>query len=510
MRVLKVILSCLIFTVLKPIPALADPLDFLPFVSIPTLSSPRGIAVGNFFGKETLGLAVADFGSPTFIGQTTPATVLSPRNYGVQVFSASPTGLKLNQFIQTAASPRGVFAFDLSNKGKQDLLVTAYDANLLQVFSWEGDQFTKTSEQSTLTMPVGVAAGSTSSHGTLFAAVADFGSNNLSLFQIKQGKLGDRVDIPVGAGPVQVAIGNLTGDEGNEIAVGCLISHQIIILSKKGMEGDLSSYSASQTLTQPEGCEPSDLRIADINSDGKMDLVCVDFQKNLLFIYLQGKDGVLAPQAPVTTSGSHPNGLTVADLKGDGTKEVIVGNRDSDSIDLFQWSGNGLQLEKSLKVANDAVSNFGPVEIAAMDTTGQGKQDLVASHMRSNSIRVLTQAVQVASSNSTIKTQLLGSDTEGAPFSEKTTICYPNPSRDGRVKISFNLPALSPVNIQIFDISGEVVWSLNLSPSQTQAGNNTITWEGNNQAGENLASGMYLCHVTVGDSSVTKKIAILH
>ena len=510
MNILKIILGSLILIVLKPIPGFADPLDFGPFISIPTLSSPRGIAVGNFFGKETLSLAVADFGSPTFIGQATPATVLTPQNYGIQIFSASPTGLKLTQVIQTAASPRGLFAFDLTNKGKQDLLVTAYDANFLQVFSWEDNQFIKTSEQSTLTMPVGVAAGSTGPHGAFFAAVADFGSNSLSLFQVRQGKLGNRVDIPVGAGPVQVAIGNLAGDGENEIAVGCLISHQIIILSKKGPGEELSSYSASQTLTQPEGCEPSDLRIADINGDGKMDLVCVDFQKNLLFTYLQGKDGVLLPQTPVVTSGLHPNGLTVADLKGDGNKEVIVGNRDSDSIDLFQWSANGLQLLKTLKVANDAVSNFGPVEIAAMDTIGQGKQALVTSHMRSNSIRVLTQVVQVASSDPTIKAQLLGPDMEGAPFSEKTTLCYPNPSRDGRVKISFNLPAASSVSIQIFDISGEVVWSESLSPSQTQAGSNTVTWEGNNQAGENLASGMYLCHIAVGDSSVTKKIAILH
>jgi hypothetical protein len=483
--------------------------DFLPAVSISTLSSPRGVAVGNVFGNGIQSLIVANFGSPTFIGQSTPATLLTLPNSALQIFSPSPDGLKLIETVPTASSPRGNFVFDPDNKGRGDIFVTAYDANLLQVFSWEKGQFIKTNEEATLKMPVGVTAGLTSSSGTPFVAVANYGSSSLSLFQVKDGKLGKRIDIPVAEGPTQVAIGDLNGDGMNEIAVVCLPSHQIEILSKTpgGKGDDLASYSVTKSFVLPEGSAPADLRIADLNNDGRSDLVAADFSKNAVLIYLQQKDGSLTAENPLPTSGSHPNGLTVADLNGDGKKEIIVANRDSDSIDIFQSVGSQFQLVKTLKVANDSDSTFGPVEIGVLDTNGKGGLDLVSSHMRSNTIKVLTQTL-LTFPTSTATPYLEGG--VGSPFSEKTTYCFPNPSHDGKVKFSFTLNSPSEVNIQVFDLTGEAVWGERLNPSQTQNGVNTLTWDGVNQNGGSLASGMYLYRISVKDYTVTKKVAIIH
>ncbi len=485
--------------------------NFLPVASIPVGISPRGLAVGNVFGNGVKSFIVANFGSPTFIGQNTPATLLNPKNSSLQVFSSSPNGLKLVETIQTASSPRGISLFDLLNKGSQDILVTCYDANLLQVYSWANGQFIKTNEESTLNMPVGVATGLTSSKGVPFVAVADYGSNSLSLFQIKEGKLDKKIDIPVAGGPTQVAIGDLDGDGISEIAVACLTDHQIEILSLKsvGKKDDLSSYSLKKSLVLPEGSAPADLRIADLNSDGRADLVAADFTKNTVLIYLQQADGSLAAQPPLPTSGSHPNGLTVADINGDGGKEIVVANRDSDSIDLIQWTGSQFQLVNTLKVAIDSDSSFGPVEVGVLDTTGQGKSDLVLSHMRSNSIRVLAQ-VSVPSTSGPLMAKLFSPNGFDTPFSEKTTFCYPNPTHDGKVKFSFNLNSPSDVLLQVFDVRGESVWSQRINASQTQNGVNAINWDGTNQNGENLASGMYVYRVTVNDKTITKKVAIIH
>ena len=129
-----------------------------------------------------------------------------------------------------------------------------------------------------------------------------------------------------------------------------------------------------------------------------------------------------------------------------------------DSIDLIQWTGTQFQLVNTLKVGTDSDSSFGPVEVGVLDTTGQGKADLVSSHMRSNTIRVLTQ-VSVPSAPGPLTAKIFPSNGSDTPFSEKTTFCYPNPTHDGKVKFSFTLNSPSDVLLQVFDVRGESVWS---------------------------------------------------
>jgi hypothetical protein len=363
---------------------------FRDTVSVETGVSPRGLAVGHVLGTHDLNLITANFGTSTFIGNSVPSTLLNPQNFSLQVYSFNSGGLSLVSTIATADCPRGLCTADLSGSGTQDILVTCHDSNLIQVFEWQSGKFVKIDEQPTLKMPVGVSAGFTKPGGPLMVVVANFEADSLSLFEVKNGKLGKRTDVPVSAGPLQVAIGDLNGDGLNEIAVACLKANKIDILSMPSTNtGDeIASYSVAQSLTLPDGCSPSSLKIADLNGDGKLDLVATDYNKNAISIFLQQKNGTLAPQPLVSTSGNRPNGLTVANLNHDGGKEIIVANRDSDSLDIFQMMGGQFQLVQTLKVANDTDSSFGPVEVAVLSSP-QGEPNIVTSHMRSNSIKVL-------------------------------------------------------------------------------------------------------------------------
>lgn len=496
-------LAGIIFLLYPPLFGAWDvPRGFQPAVSFDTKVSPRGVGVGDVFGDGRTEFVVANFGSSTFIGQSTPATVASNTRSSIQVFAPSRNGLELTATITTASSPRGLFLSSLTDKMRKDILVTDYDADLLQVFGWHSNQFVKLAETSTLKMPVGVTAGLTRLGGSLFVAVANYGSNSLSLFPIKGGQLGKRLDVSVDVGPTQLAIGDINGDGFNEIVVVCLPANKIDILSVNS--DDPASYALSKSIQLSSGGAPADLRLADLNRDGRIDMVVADFSKNEIGVYFQQADGSLLAQPPLPTSGKHPNGLTVADLYKDGRKEVIVANRDSDSLDIFEMSDQRYQLNQTLKVANDPESSFGPVEVAALDTMGKGRLDLVTSHMRSNSIKVLAQVGNLA-------TVTPGDPGPAGPtsFSEKTTYCYPNPTHDGKTRFCFVLPAPATVNLQVFDISGEKVWSQILQASQTQEGNNSVDWQGTNQAGQGLASGLYIYTLTAGGQTVTKKLAIL-
>lgn len=63
----------------------------------------------------------------------------------------------------------------------------------------------------------------------------------------------------------------------------------------------------------------------------------------------------------------------------------------------------------------------------------------------------------------------------------------PNPATDF-TRISFNLEQTSPVEIQIADVSGKIVFS---EKSQMQAGSNVIRWNGLDQFNRSLPSGAY-------------------
>ena len=362
--------------------ALAGSISFQQPVSLSTGVSPRGLVLGRFTGTSAQFLAVANFGSSTFIGQSTPLSIISKQTSTVQVFSPSPIGLTPFAQIPVGRSPRGL-AVVPDTSGNDNLLVSCYDSALLQMYRWNGSQFLKMDESPTLFQPVGVCYGITKAGGVPFVVVANYGANQISIYEIKNGKFGIRYDITVPAGPTQVAVGDLHGDGINEIVVACLGTGQLAILSPAATSpNDLSTFTVRQTLSPAPGADLSDLRIVDLNHDGRSDLVASDFAKSIIWIYLQQKDGTFVLQPPLTTNRSHPNGLTVADLDKTGFPVIIVADRDSDLVDLYQWNGINCQPLQSLKIASDLDSNFGPVEVAALDTTGSGLLDLVTTHPR--------------------------------------------------------------------------------------------------------------------------------
>jgi hypothetical protein len=148
--------------------------------------------------------------------------------------------------------------------------------------------------------------------------------------------------------------------------------------------------------------------------------------------------------------------------------------------------------------------SFGPVEVGILDTEGDGRVDLVTTHMRSDSLKVF----HGDGGSNDAKALKVGGE-EPSFLSPGSTFAEPNPSRDGRVSFLFSLAGPAAVTVQIFDITGTPVWGTTLAPGETQAGRNKVSWKGTNQAGTRVASGLYLYRITAEGRSVTKKVSII-
>jgi subtilisin family serine protease len=83
---------------------------------------------------------------------------------------------------------------------------------------------------------------------------------------------------------------------------------------------------------------------------------------------------------------------------------------------------------------------------------------------------------------------------------------YPNPFNPSTT-IRFNLPERGRARLRIFDVAGREIWSRELSPNAP--GWQHVTWDGRNDDGRNVASGIYFAHVIQGAQYAACKLVLV-
>jgi hypothetical protein len=83
---------------------------------------------------------------------------------------------------------------------------------------------------------------------------------------------------------------------------------------------------------------------------------------------------------------------------------------------------------------------------------------------------------------------------------------YPNPFNP-TTEISFNLPVMTNVRLDVYNIMGQKVTTLVDGPMQP--GPHSVTWNGMSDSGESVASGMYFYRLEAGNYSESRKMLLL-
>lgn len=83
---------------------------------------------------------------------------------------------------------------------------------------------------------------------------------------------------------------------------------------------------------------------------------------------------------------------------------------------------------------------------------------------------------------------------------------YPNPFNPS-THISFKIPQKSKVFLEIFDIFGKQITTL--VNEELDAGKHTVEWNGRDDFGNFVASGVYFYRISAGKTSITKKMILL-
>ncbi|HPT73002.1 MAG TPA: FlgD immunoglobulin-like domain containing protein, partial [Candidatus Cloacimonadota bacterium] len=79
----------------------------------------------------------------------------------------------------------------------------------------------------------------------------------------------------------------------------------------------------------------------------------------------------------------------------------------------------------------------------------------------------------------------------------------PNPFRQ-TASIHFMLQRNNSAKFEIFNVKGQHIRTLR--PTGTQIGENTVTWDGKDDQGMNVPSGVYICRMKAGNQTDTRKM----
>jgi hypothetical protein len=139
------------------------------------------------------------------------------------------------------------------------------------------------------------------------------------------------------------------------------------------------------------GNNPQAVVNADINGDGKLDLIVANFNDNTVSVLMGNTDGSFQPRVDYAT-GANPTALVVADFNNDAKNDIAVVNNNCPtapcvavgSVSVLLGNGDGtFQAHIDTNVGNS------PNALATADFNKDGKQDLVISNGQDNTISVL-------------------------------------------------------------------------------------------------------------------------
>ena len=242
-----------------------------------------------------------------------------------------------------------------------------------------------------------------------------------------------------------------------------------------------------------------------------------DFKASALIlsqVYIVDSDG---KRWEVTTQNGkvilppEPEEEIVGDVNRDGTVDILdlaivsarFGERGENSADL---NGDGLVDIVDLVLVAGAFTD----EAAAPSLYPQASELLTAADLR----RWLTQAQGLHLTDPTFQRGIHFLEQLLAVLIPKETALlpnYPNPFNP-ETWIPYRLAADAFVTLTIYDSNGQIVRTIDVGHRVAafyETRSKAIYWDGRNEFGEGVASGLYFYHLSAGDYSATRRMLIL-
>ncbi len=367
------------------------------------LSAPLTVGYATIAGTAKAGFDFApEVGGATFPSGSATVTISIP-TYGNGVFNNPDLtfSVQLSEFgaaniFNVGSNPLPIAVGDFNGDGKPDLVVSGPSV-LLNATPPGGGVATFTAAQF-LSAPGGseaFAVGDLNGDGKP-DIVSAAGPVSVQLNETPTGAnslmFAPRNDFPAGSGRESVTIADLNGDGKPDLIVAD--GRTITVLLNETTPGATVANFSGQLAIFPSDLDFTDVTVGDINGDGKPDLVFTNINSKTVSVLMNTTPtgatvSSFGPQQKFAV-GNGPSSVAVADINGDGKPDLIVANQNTNTVSvLVNTTAPG-----SGTAAFASQQTFLPgtqfTSVLAGDINGDGKPDVIVSGPLGNSVLVNT------------------------------------------------------------------------------------------------------------------------
>jgi len=241
------------------------------------------------------------------------------------------------------------------------------------------------------TNPASVAVGDFNRDGVPDVAVANYGSNTVSvLLGNGDGTFQPALTLAADANPEFVAVSDFNRDGVPDLVVACSGSNSVSVFLGNG-DG---TFQPARNFAANGG---QSVAVGDFNGDGVQDLAVADYNLNnvpgsdTVSVLLGNGGGTFQPARTFATAGMNPVTVAVGDFNGDGRPDLAVTNSANTSSGAVPGNvsvllGNGDGTFQPARTLNVGIT---PAFVAVRDFNGDGRQDLAVANFRSSTVSVL-------------------------------------------------------------------------------------------------------------------------
>jgi hypothetical protein len=170
-----------------------------------------------------------------------------------------------------------------------------------------------------------------------------------------------------GSWPTSVAVADINGDGKPDLIVADSYSSSVGVLLGNG-DGTFQS-----AVSYPCGPSPYSVVVADVNADGNPDVIVANGGWNFVNVLLGNGDGTFRAPVAYSSGGDSPWYLAVADVNGDSRPDIVVVNGGSNSVGVLLGNGDGT-FQAPVTYPTGGTGSAG---LAVADVNGDGKPDAV-------------------------------------------------------------------------------------------------------------------------------------